>query len=195
MLGGERQTDSSHAASVIGCGCQKGDSNTGAAGFGGDEKVVQDKGAGQAGGRKAGVELGEATGDAVHERQENDGLVVVKAGTQEFTRTVGVGRLPVELAVGIEEGNEDIQIAESSLADFGRGHLVEVEFAEFLAEVGVGFRLFEEFVEFAIEDLALVLFGGEGFLKDLFAAAGFAFELLDGGGEVFDGAGFDGLFV
>ena len=46
-----------------------------------------------------------------------------------------------------------------------------------------------------IEDLALVLFGGEGLLEDLFAAAGLPFQLLDGGGEVFNGPGLDGFFV
>ena len=69
---------------------------------------------------------------------------------------------------------------------------LEIEFARLFAELRIFLRLLEEFVELAVEHVALILFGREGFLEGLFAASRFALELGYGGGEVFDGGALTG---
>ena len=73
--------------------------------------------------------------------------------------------------------------------------LVEVEVSGLFAELGVLFGLLQQFVEFAVEYVTLILFVGERFLEGLFAASGFAFQFGDGGGEILDRGGLNGLFV
>jgi hypothetical protein len=68
--------------------------------------------------------------------------------------------------------------------------LVEVE----VANGGRGVRIFlsflKQFVEFFGEDFFLVLVVGKRFLEGIFAFAGLALKVLDGGGKVFKDFGF-----
>ena len=57
------------------------------------------------------------------------------------------------------------------------------------------FRLFEQFVELAIQQLPMILLGGERFLESLFATAGCALRFGHLGSEILDGRGLYRLLV
>ena len=95
--------------------------DTGAAGFGGDEKVVEDQDRGEGDRREAGVELGEGYGAEVSEGEEDGGVPVGEAGFEEGAGGGGVRGLAVELAVGVEEGDEEIEVFGGGGANL-RGH-------------------------------------------------------------------------
>ena len=75
------------------------------------------------------------------------------------------------------------------------GGSVQVEGAGWGRTGGVLFGLFEEFVEFAGEDVFGLFVLLEGFVEDFGAAGFFAFEFVDGFAEVFDDGGFFVFFV
>jgi len=64
---------------------------------------------------------------------------------------------------------------------------VEIDVALGRGEIGILFRLAQQFVEFGVEDLAAGFLGFELLAENLFAAAGFALQLGYRSGEVLDG--------
>jgi hypothetical protein len=75
-----------------------------------DEQVIQNIDPRQRSRREAWVELGEADGGPVSQCNVNDRLVVFKSLQQEFSNSLKLTWLPVELAIAIEERHQAIEV-------------------------------------------------------------------------------------
>lgn len=73
-------------------------------------------------GGEAGVQLRETDGRAAGiQRQKDDGLVVLEALMQEAAGERRIAGLAVELAIGVEKRDQQVQIASRGLPHFEHG--------------------------------------------------------------------------
>lgn len=73
--------------------------------------------------------------------------------------------------------------------------LVEIDIARLLTEIRILLRLLQQFVELAIQQLALGFLRGKRLLKRLLAPARFTFQFLHGGVQILNGRRLHSLFV
>jgi len=115
------------APPVIGSGIEQRGSDAVAPAFGSYEQIVQNQDRRHGAGAEARVELCEAGGRRIQECQEDDGLVVAESVQEKPARSPQIARLAVELAVGLEQRNDEIQVRDRGLANRnGVGRLIPV---------------------------------------------------------------------